>query len=59
MRLGVVADTHGVLHEGVPAALAGVDRILHAGDVGGGSVLAALARIAPVEAVRGNVDPPD
>jgi putative phosphoesterase len=59
VRLGVVADTHGVLHPGVPAALAGVDRILHAGDVGGGAVLDALARIAPVEAVRGNVDPPE
>jgi uncharacterized protein len=57
VRLGLVADTHGVLHPGVAGALAGVARILHAGDVGGGQVLAELARIAPVEAVRGNVDP--
>lgn len=58
MRLGLVADTHGVLHPGVAAALAGVARILHAGDVGGDAVLEALGRLAPVDAVRGNVDPP-
>jgi putative phosphoesterase len=58
VRLGVVADTHGVLHPGVPAALSDVARILHAGDVGGGRVLEDLARVAPVDAVRGNVDPP-
>jgi putative phosphoesterase len=58
VRLGVVADTHGVLHPGVPAALSDVARILHAGDVGGGRVLEDLARLAPVDAVRGNVDPP-
>jgi len=40
-------------------ALAGVSQILHAGDVGGRSVLDALERIAPVRAVYGNVDPPD
>ena len=58
VRIGLVADTHGVLHPGAEAALAGVYRILHAGDVGGAAVLDRLARVAPVWAVRGNVDPP-
>ncbi len=57
MRIGLIADTHGVLHPGVLAAFAGVARILHAGDVGGEAVLERLARLAPVDAVRGNVDP--
>ncbi len=58
MRIGLVADTHGVLHPAAAAALTGVDRILHAGDVGGQAVLDQLGRVAPIEAVRGNVDPP-
>jgi putative phosphoesterase len=57
--IGLVSDTHGLLRDGVFAALAGVSQILHAGDVGGRSVLDALERIAPVRAVYGNVDPPD
>jgi putative phosphoesterase len=57
--IGLVSDTHGLLREGVLAALAGVSQILHAGDVGGRAVLDALERIAPVRAVYGNVDPPD
>lgn len=57
--IGLVSDTHGLLRGGVLEALAGVSQILHAGDVGGGSVLDALERIAPVRAVYGNVDPPD
>src|SRR5206468_7307857 len=56
MRLGVLSDTHGLLRPAVLARLAGCERILHAGDVGGPEILAALAAIAPVEAVRGNVD---
>jgi putative phosphoesterase len=52
----VLSDTHGVLRPRVAALLAGCDRILHAGDVGTGEVLARLRGIAPVEAVRGNVD---
>ncbi len=55
MRVGVLSDTHGVLHKDVLAALAGVEQILHAGDVGGG-VLDRLQAIAPVVAVRGNTD---
>ena len=54
--LGLVADTHGLVRPGLAAAFAGVQRILHAGDVGGAAVLAALAKLAPVDAVFGNVD---
>ena len=56
--VGVIADTHGLLRPEAIAALAGVQLILHAGDVGGAAVLAGLSRIAPVEAVFGNVDDP-
>jgi putative phosphoesterase len=55
-RVGVVADTHGLLREAVRNALQGVDLIIHAGDIGSEEVLAALRRIAPVVAVRGNMD---
>jgi putative phosphoesterase len=54
--VGLVSDTHGRIRPDVLAALAGSDLILHAGDVGGRHVLAALAAIAPVRAVRGNTD---
>jgi putative phosphoesterase len=56
MIVGVISDTHGLLRDEVLTALAGVDRILHAGDVGDPGILAALAEIAPVNAIRGNVD---
>ena len=56
MRLGLVADTHGLLDPVLPAVLDGCDLVLHAGDVGRPSVLEALSRIAPVLAVRGNND---
>ncbi len=56
VRIGLIADTHGLLRPQCLAALAEVDRILHAGDVGDG-VLEALAAIAPVQAVSGNTDP--
>jgi putative phosphoesterase len=56
--VGVVADTHGLVRPGLAAALAGVQRILHAGDVGGAAVLEALSKLAPVDAVFGNVDDP-
>ncbi len=55
-RLGIVSDTHGLVRPEVLATLEGVDRILHAGDVGSPEVLDTLARLAPVHAVRGNVD---
>ena len=54
--IGVISDTHGLLRPEATAALQGVDHILHAGDVGGPEIIDALARIAPVTAVRGNVD---
>ena len=56
MKLGIVSDTHGLLRPEVIPALKGVDRILHLGDVGRPSVLEALKEIAPVTAIRGNVD---
>jgi putative phosphoesterase len=56
MMLGVISDTHGLLRPEAAETLRGSDRILHAGDVGDPEILDALARIAPVTAVRGNVD---
>lgn len=55
-RIGVIADTHGVLHPAVPDVFANVDAILHAGDIGGAHILAALRTIAPVTSVAGNND---
>jgi uncharacterized protein len=57
MRVGVVSDTHGTLPAEVHDAFAGVDRIIHAGDLGAPAVLAELETIAPVTPVAGNVDP--
>jgi putative phosphoesterase len=56
--VGLISDTHGLVRPGIAAAFAGVQLILHAGDVGGQAVLDALLAIAPVEAVYGNVDDP-
>jgi uncharacterized protein len=56
MKIGIISDTHGLLRPEALAALKLSQRILHAGDVGSPEVLDALARIAPVTAVRGNVD---
>lgn len=58
VRIGLISDTHGLLRPDVHTALAGVDRILHAGDVCGDEILDELALIAPVEAVFGNCDLP-
>jgi len=55
-RVALVSDTHGLVRPEVMRALAGVDRILHMGDVGSPDVLERLLAIAPVTAVRGNVD---
>jgi putative phosphoesterase len=54
--IGVISDTHGLLRPEAVEALAGVEHILHAGDIGSADVLTALAAIAPVTAVRGNND---
>jgi putative phosphoesterase len=58
MLVGLVSDTHGLVRPEIFSALAGVELILHAGDVGGRSVLAELRAIAPVQAVYGNTDVP-
>jgi putative phosphoesterase len=54
--IGVISDTHGLLRASAIEALQGSDLIIHAGDVGRAAILGALADIAPVVAVRGNVD---
>jgi len=56
MLIGVISDTHGLLRPEAVVALRGVEHILHAGDVGDGAILDALREIAPVTAIRGNVD---
>ncbi len=56
MKLGLISDTHGQVPNAVHTALAGVDYILHAGDVGPMDVITELEAIAPVHAVLGNTD---
>jgi putative phosphoesterase len=56
MRIGVISDTHGLLRPEAVQALEGVQFIVHAGDVGSPEVLTKLNAIAPVFAVRGNID---
>ncbi len=58
MLIGLVSDTHSLIRPEIFTALAGVDLILHAGDVGGSAVLTELGAIAPVQAVYGNTDVP-
>lgn len=58
LTIGLISDTHGLVRPEVFDALAGVDLILHAGDVGPADVLTELATIAPVRAVWGNTDAP-
>ena len=55
-RIGLISDTHGQFRDTIPAIFAGVDCIVHAGDVGNHAVLTSLRTLAPVEAVSGNVD---
>jgi putative phosphoesterase len=54
--VGVISDTHGLLRPEAVAALRGSDYIIHAGDIGDASILKKLAEVAPVTAIRGNVD---
>ena len=54
--IGVISDTHGLVRPEAEALLSGVDRIVHAGDIGGPEVIARLEAIAPVTAIRGNID---
>ena len=56
MRIGVISDTHGLLRPEALAALRGCERIIHAGDIGKPEVLDALRALAPLDAIRGNVD---
>lgn len=57
-RIGLISDTHGRVRRAALRALRGCAVVLHAGDVGGPGVLDALRALAPVHAVRGNVDDP-
>jgi putative phosphoesterase len=54
--VGVISDTHGLLRPQAIAALANVDHILHAGDVGDPAILERLSALAPLTAIRGNID---
>jgi len=56
LTIGVISDTHGLLRPEAVEALVGVDHILHAGDVGDPAILDRLRGIAPLTAIRGNVD---
>src|SRR3954454_17095299 len=55
-RIGIISDTHGLLRPDAERALTGVNHIIHAGDIGRPEIVEALRRIAPVTAIRGNVD---
>ncbi|MGY4629807.1 metallophosphoesterase family protein [Bradyrhizobium sp. USDA 4486] len=55
-KIGVISDTHGLLRPEAERCLAGVSHIIHAGDIGTPEIVDRLTRIAPVTAIRGNVD---
>lgn len=56
MKIGVISDTHGLLRPEAFPAFKGVDHILHAGDIGDAAILDSLRQLAPVTAIRGNID---
>ena len=56
MRVGVISDTHGLLRHEAIVAMRGFDHILHAGDIGDPGILDQLRRLAPLTAIRGNID---
>jgi putative phosphoesterase len=56
IRIGLISDTHGLLRPEALAALRGSEHIIHAGDIGDPAILAELAALAPLTAVRGNND---
>jgi uncharacterized protein len=56
MKIGIISDTHGLLRPEAVERLAGVDHIIHAGDIGRPEVIGGLRQIAPTTAVRGNID---
>ena len=55
-KIGIISDTHGLLRPEAERGLTGVDHIIHAGDIGRPEIVDALRRIAPLTAIRGNVD---
>ena len=59
VKIGVISDTHGLLRPEAEQCLTGVAHIIHAGDVGRPEIIARLRRIAPVIAIKGNVDTAD
>jgi putative phosphoesterase len=59
LRVGIISDTHGLLRPQAEQRLAGVAHIIHGGDIGKPDVIAGLRRIAPVTAIRGNIDTAD
>ena len=56
LRIGIISDTHGLLRREAERRLAGVNHIIHGGDIGSPDIITALQQIAPVTAIRGNVD---
>ena len=56
MRIGIISDTHGLLQPEVTERLAGVQHVIHAGDIGRQEVISGLCKIAPVTAIKGNID---
>ena len=56
MRIGIISDTHGLLRPEVTEQLAGVQHVIHAGDIGRQEVISGLCKIAPVTAIKGNID---
>ena len=56
MKIGIMSDTHGLLREEVKEGLAGVDHIIHAGDIDVPEVIEALEKKAPLTVVKGNAD---
>lgn len=59
LTIGIISDTHGLLRPEALRMLAHVDHIIHGGDIGDPEIITALRRIAPVTAIRGNVDTGD
>lgn len=59
LKIGVISDTHGLLRPEAERCLAGVSHIIHAGDIGTPEIVDRLGRIAPVTAIRGNIDTGD
>ena len=59
LKVGIISDTHGLLRPEAVRSLAGVDHILHAGDIGRPEIVEQLRVIAPITAIRGNVDTAD